>query len=138
LQIPSSSINFLPCLLQFFRGLNVTADQKKFFKKALHSYYDAVAELLQSEHNSLRMLELENAKILSAKGELSDENAASYEKLRKSYDHLFRGVSSLAEALDMQPPVIADDGHTTRLTTGVDVSSSASGKESSVLEPVWG
>ncbi|XP_038978276.1 regulator of nonsense transcripts UPF2-like [Phoenix dactylifera] len=122
---------------EFFKGLNVTADQKKFFKKALHSYYDAVAELLQSEHNSLRMLELENAKILSAKGELSDENAASYEKLRKSYDHLFRGVSSLAEALDMQPPVMPDDGHTTRLTTGVDVSSSASGKESSVLEPVW-
>lgn len=43
---------------------------------------------------SLRMLELENAKILSAKGELSEENAASYEKLRKSYDHLCRGVSS--------------------------------------------
>ncbi|XP_038976643.1 regulator of nonsense transcripts UPF2-like [Phoenix dactylifera] len=78
---------------EFFKGLNVAADQKKFFKKALHSYYDAVAELLQSEHNSLRMLELENAKILSAKGELSDENAASYEKLRKSYDHLFRCVS---------------------------------------------
>lgn len=37
----------------------------------------------------------------------------------------------------MQPPVMPDDGHTTRLTTGVDVSSSASGKESSVLEPVW-
>jgi hypothetical protein len=36
--------------MQFFKDLNVTADQKKFFKKALNSYYDAVAELLQSEH----------------------------------------------------------------------------------------
>ena len=36
--------------MQFFRDLNVTAEQKKFFKKALNSYYDAVAELLQSEH----------------------------------------------------------------------------------------
>lgn len=35
---------------QFFMGLNVTADQKKFFKKALSSYYDAAAEILQSEH----------------------------------------------------------------------------------------
>ncbi|XP_017697728.2 regulator of nonsense transcripts UPF2 isoform X2 [Phoenix dactylifera] len=122
---------------EFFKDLNVTADQKKIFKKAFHSYYDAVAELLQSEHHSLQMMELENAKILSAKGELSDENAASYEKLRKSHDHLFRGVSSLAEALDMQPPVMPDDGHTTRVTTGVEVSSSASGKESSLLEPVW-
>ncbi|CAL9127450.1 unnamed protein product [Musa textilis] len=122
---------------EFFKGLNVTTDQKKFFKKALHSYYDAVTELLLSEHNSLRLMELENAKVLSAKGELSDENAASYEKLRKSFDHLFRGVSSLAEALDMQPPVLPDDGHATRVTTGVDASSSASAKETSVLEPVW-
>ena len=37
-------------LLQFFKGLNITADQKKFFRKALHAYYEAVAELLQSEH----------------------------------------------------------------------------------------
>ncbi|WOL12332.1 regulator of nonsense transcripts UPF2 [Canna indica] len=122
---------------EFFKGLNVTADQKKFFKKALHTYYDAVAELLLSEHTSLRLMELENAKVLNAKGELSDENTASYEKLRRSFDHLFRGVSSLAEALDMQPPSMPDDGHATRVTTGVDPLSSASAKETSVLEPVW-
>ncbi|KAG2660031.1 regulator of nonsense transcripts UPF2-like [Panicum virgatum] len=121
---------------EFFKDLNVTADQKKFFKKALNSYYDAVAELLQSEHASLRLMEAENAKVLSAKGELSDENTASYEKLRKSFDQLLRGVSSLAEALDMQPPVMPDDGNTTRVTTGTDVSTS-SGKESSTLEPIW-
>ncbi|TKW40460.1 hypothetical protein SEVIR_1G247700v4 [Setaria viridis] len=121
---------------EFFKDLNVTADQKKFFKKALNSYYDAVAELLQSEHASLRLMEAENAKVLSAKGELSDENTASYEKLRKSFDQLLRGVSSLAEALDMQPPVMPDDGNTTRVTTGTDVSPS-SGKESSALEPIW-
>jgi len=81
-------------------------------------------------------MEAENAKVLSAKGELSDENTASYEKLRKSFDQLLRGVSSLAEALDMQPPVMPDDGNTTRVTTGTDVSTS-SGKESSALEPIW-
>jgi hypothetical protein len=36
--------------MQFFKDLNVTADQKKFFKKVLNSYYDAVSELLQSEN----------------------------------------------------------------------------------------
>ncbi|OEL33050.1 Regulator of nonsense transcripts UPF2 [Dichanthelium oligosanthes] len=121
---------------EFFKDLNVTADQKKFFKKALNSYYDAVSELLQSEHGSLRLMESENAKVLSAKGELSDENTASYEKLRKSFDQLLRGVSSLAEALEMQPPVMPDDGNTTRVTTGTDVLPS-SGKESSALEPIW-
>ncbi|XP_021737281.1 regulator of nonsense transcripts UPF2-like [Chenopodium quinoa] len=121
---------------EFFKGLNVTADQKKIFKKAFHGYYDAVAEVLHTEHASLREMEHENAKILNAKGELSDDNASLYEKLRKSYDHLYRGVSSLAEALDMQPPVMPEDGHTTRVTSGDDSSSSA-GKESSAAEAVW-
>ncbi|KAG4957160.1 hypothetical protein JHK85_043540 [Glycine max] len=128
---------------EFFKGLNITADQKKVFRKACYSFYDAAAELLQSEHSvrvsafSLRLMEHENSKILNAKGELSDENIASYEKLRKSYDHLYRNVASLAEALDMQPPVMPEDGHTTRVTSGEDGVSSASGKDSSVVEPIW-
>ncbi|XP_044461483.1 regulator of nonsense transcripts UPF2 [Mangifera indica] len=122
---------------EFFKGLNITADQKKIFKKAFHTYYDAVQELLQSEHTSLRQMEHENAKILNAKGELSEENISSYEKLRKSYDHLYRNVSSLAEALDMQPPVMPEDVHTTRVASGEDASSPAAGKDPSLLEAVW-
>ncbi|XWS66111.1 hypothetical protein CRYUN_Cryun05aG0172300 [Craigia yunnanensis] len=121
----------------FFKGLNITADQKKTFRKAFHAYYDAVTELLQSEHASLRQMEHENAKILNAKGELNEENASSYEKLRKSYDHLYRNVSSLAEALDMQPPVMPEDSHTTRVTSGEDASSPTTRKESLNLEAIW-
>ncbi|KAL3655076.1 Regulator of nonsense transcripts upf2 [Castilleja foliolosa] len=124
-------------LEEFFKGLNVSADQKKLFCKAFQTYYDAAVELLHSEHASLRQMENENAKILNAKGELSEENASSYEKLRKSYDNLSRGISSLAEALDMQPPVMPEDGHTTRLTSGEDVSSPVAGKDSSALEALW-
>ncbi|CAN1174174.1 Regulator of nonsense transcripts UPF2 [Linum perenne] len=122
---------------EFFRGLNVLPEQKKIFRKAFHVYFEAVSELLKSEHASLRQMEHENAKILNAKGELSDENASSYEKLRKSYDHLYRNVSSLAEALDQQPPVMPEDAHTTRVTSGEDASSPAAGKDSSSLEPLW-
>ncbi|KAL6185650.1 hypothetical protein ACLB2K_041780 [Fragaria x ananassa] len=122
---------------EFFKGLNITPDQKKFFKKAFQTYYEAAAELLQSEHNSLRQMEHENARIINAKGELSDDSASSYEKLRKSYDHLYRNVSTLAEALDMQPPVMPEDGHTTRVTSGEDASSPAAGKDSSALEAIW-
>ncbi|KAI5440989.1 Regulator of nonsense transcripts upf2, variant 3 [Lathyrus oleraceus] len=121
---------------EFLKGLNITVDQKKVIRKACFSFYDAAAELLQSEHSALRLMEHENSKILNAKGELSDENLSSYEKLRKSYDHLYRNVSSLAEALDMQPPVMPEDGHTTRVTSGEEAVSSASGKDSSV-EPIW-
>ncbi|GAB2225830.1 hypothetical protein Droror1_Dr00021597 [Drosera rotundifolia] len=122
---------------EIFKVLTITADQKKFFKKAVHTYYDSALEILQSEHNSLRQLEQENAKILNAKGELSDENASLYEKLRKSYDNLFRGVSSLAEALDMQPPIMPEDYHTTRLTSGDDAGSPVAGNEPPSPEPVW-
>ncbi|XP_051119290.1 regulator of nonsense transcripts UPF2 isoform X2 [Andrographis paniculata] len=124
-------------LEQFFKGLNITADQKKFFRKAFQAYYDVVVELLQAEHASLRQMEHENAKILNAKGELSEENASSYEKLRKSYDLLSRSISSFAEALDMQPPVMPEDGHTTRVTSGEESSSPVASKESSSVEPLW-
>jgi regulator of nonsense transcripts 2 len=35
---------------QFYMSLNVTDDLKTFFKKALSSYYDEAAAILQSEH----------------------------------------------------------------------------------------
>ncbi|GLT88919.1 hypothetical protein SLE2022_069260 [Rubroshorea leprosula] len=121
---------------EFFKGLNITTDQKRTLRKTFHTYYDAITELLHSEHASLCCMEQENAKILNAKGELSEENVSSYEKLRKSYDHLFRNMSSLAEALDMQPPEMPEDGHTTRVTSGEDASSTA-GKDSSTVEAIW-
>lgn len=49
---------------------------------------------LLTQLKSLRQMEHENAKILAAKGELSEENASSYEKLRKAYDQLYRGISA--------------------------------------------
>jgi regulator of nonsense transcripts 2 len=81
-------------------------------------------------------MEKENAKLVNAKGELSEDSASSYEKLRKSYDHLYRNISSLAEALDMQPPVMPEDG-TTRLTAGDEASPSGTVKDTSVPEPIW-
>ncbi|XP_047314289.1 regulator of nonsense transcripts UPF2-like [Impatiens glandulifera] len=35
---------------EFSKDLNITADQKKFFRKAFHSHHDSAAELLLSEH----------------------------------------------------------------------------------------
>lgn len=52
-----------------------------------------------------------------------------------NYYHLY--FCSLAEALDMQPPVMPEDSHTTRVTSGEDVSSPVSSKDSSTLEALW-
>ncbi|CAM8920380.1 unnamed protein product [Rhodiola kirilowii] len=122
---------------EFFKALSITAEQKKLIRKAFLAYFDAVVELLQSEHSSLRQMEHENAKVLNAKGELSDDAASSYEKLRKSYDQLYRNISSLAEVLDMQPPAMPEDSHTTRVTMGEDGSSLVAVKDSDVPEPIW-
>lgn len=43
----------------------------------------------------------------------------------------------LAEAMDTQPPVTPEDGHTTRVTTGDDGASQAAGKEPASPEPIW-
>uniref|UniRef100_A0A6N2KTZ4 Uncharacterized protein n=1 Tax=Salix viminalis TaxID=40686 RepID=A0A6N2KTZ4_SALVM len=37
----------------------------------------------------------------------------------------------------MQPPVMPEDGHTTRVTSGEDASSSAAGKDTNALEALW-
>lgn len=122
---------------EHYKELSMTTDQKKLLRKLFQSFLDAVVDLLQTEHGALRQLELENARMLNAKGELSEENAAAYEKLRKSYEHLFRNISSLAEAMDTQPPVMPEDGHTTRVTSGDDGTSQSAGKELASPEPIW-
>ncbi|KAF2604897.1 hypothetical protein F2Q70_00028582 [Brassica cretica] len=45
-------------------------------------------------------------------------------------------LDSLAESLDMQPPVLPEDG-TTRLTAGDEASSSTAVKDTSIPEPIW-
>ncbi|CAM9004096.1 unnamed protein product [Rhodiola kirilowii] len=82
-------------------------------------------------------MEHENAKVLNAKGELSDDAASSYEKLRKSYDQLYRNISSLAEVLDMQPPAMPEDSHTTRGYDGRRWILPVAVKDSDVPEPIW-
>ena len=44
---------------------------------------------------------------------------------------------SLAEALDMEPLVMPEDAHTTRVTTAEDTSSPVAGKDSSFVEAMW-
>ncbi|KAL9688618.1 hypothetical protein QQ045_033041 [Rhodiola kirilowii] len=122
---------------EFFKALSITAEQKKLIRKAFLAYFDAVVELLQSEHSSLRQMEHDNAKVLNAKGELSDDAASSYEKLRKSYDQLYRNISSLAKVLDMQPPAMPEDSHTTRVTMAEDGFSLVAVKDSDVPKPIW-
>lgn len=50
---------------------------------------------------------------------------------------LHLGFLRFAEAVDTQPPVMPEDGHTTRVTSGDDGTSATTGKEAAVHEPIW-
>lgn len=49
----------------------MTTDQKRFFRKAFQTYYDASVELLQSEH-AVRLFPLLNWKTLNLDGKVLD------------------------------------------------------------------
>uniref|UniRef100_A0A6N2MA57 MIF4G domain-containing protein n=1 Tax=Salix viminalis TaxID=40686 RepID=A0A6N2MA57_SALVM len=126
--------------INIIKDLTILLDKEEFFwdfphldKKPRKSFSRAIASLLIKRKSSgkpsihimsLRQMEHEDVKMVNAKGEPSDDNVSSYEKI-------------LAEALDMQPPVMPEDGHTTRVTSGEDASSSAAGKDTNALEALW-
>uniref|UniRef100_A0A061R4F1 Regulator of nonsense transcripts 2 n=1 Tax=Tetraselmis sp. GSL018 TaxID=582737 RepID=A0A061R4F1_9CHLO len=76
----------------------------KQFAEVMDAAFNKAAKALVAEHRRLLKQEKENANMLSTKGELSEEAASAYEKLRKEYDALHRNVSTLAESLDREMP----------------------------------
>ena len=46
-------------------------------------------------------------------------------------------LNSFAEAIDLQPPVMPEDGNTTRIGTGDENASASTGKDSSMPESIW-
>ncbi|KAJ6290194.1 hypothetical protein OIU78_025998 [Salix suchowensis] len=73
-------------------------------------------------------MEHEDVKMFNAKGEPSDDNVSSYEKLRKSYDHLYRNVSSALPFLFLTWVVALVDSSWLHMVQG---------KDTNALEALW-
>eukprot|EP00964_Phaeocystis_antarctica_P074541 scaffold45844_cov27-Phaeocystis_antarctica.AAC.1 len=72
-----------PCVL-------VEADQRAV-RDGLASYYARVVASAQRAFTELRAVAKANQKVLGAKGELSDEAAAAYDRARKLHERLVTG-----------------------------------------------
>eukprot|EP00897_Mesotaenium_endlicherianum_P004511 jgi/Mesen1/4088/ME000214S03269 len=122
-----------------YGDLSVSHEQKKAMLKMVCAFYDAALALLLSEHAALEEQGQENARMLHVRGELTDEHAATYERLRKSYDQLLRNVTSLAELLDKEPPVMPADDSVTRMSGPANGSAGSAADHGalSTPEPLW-
>ena len=78
-------------------------------REGLACYYARVVASAQRAFTELRAVAKANQKVLGAKGELSDEAAAAYDRARKLHERLFTGAQQLAELLGEDVPVMAEE-----------------------------
>lgn len=111
----------------------LTANQRQDFVNQLDRYFDSASHFLYNEHKELRAKEKENHHILETKGELSEQNAAAYDKLRKSYDNLIRNLTLFGEVIGKNLPDLPEDSNTTRIEAAT-VSAQSTSKESNATD----
>jgi len=62
------------------------------------------------EHRDLQAFERQNKKILQTRGELSGDRKEKWETMKYSYERLLTGMTTFAEILDEDIPVLPEDG----------------------------
>ena len=63
----------------------------------------------------MRNIESTNHRILQTRGELSEAEKGSYEKIRKSFEKFQTCLSGLCELLNEEMPVLQEDENKTRI-----------------------
>ena len=97
------------------------------FREAVRASFTTACTALLEEHQAVVELESRNVQEKSLRGELREEDSATYEKARKSFEALQRSVGSLAEILDEAMPELPD-ANVTRIAV-MDPGSLGSGVE---------
>ncbi|KAG0277333.1 hypothetical protein BGZ95_006119, partial [Linnemannia exigua] len=87
----------------------VTATQQQLFKTLFSEYYKGVQAHLVRDHKDLKKVERKNEASLFSRGELSEERQQQYEKLFKIVEKLSTSTQSVADALDMDFPILKDE-----------------------------
>jgi len=118
----------------------ISEEAQKELLALLNGYYDDAVEYFLSEHLSLREREKENRSIMQTRGEMTEEQTLEYAKLRKSYEQLFKDISTLAQFLGRDLPELPEEEeNTTRITydtTSVNGWQKTTAEEKE--EPIWG
>ena len=91
------------------------AAKAALFVAAVTRVHDTASAALETEHAALAAAERDAARALESRGELPEAAQAAYDRTRKAFEALLRGVSALAEALGRDPPAFPDDANVTRM-----------------------
>jgi regulator of nonsense transcripts 2 len=91
------------------------APKAALFVAAVTRFYDTASAALEAEHAALAAAERDAARSIESRGELSEAAQAAYDRTRKAFEALLRGVSALAEALGREPPAFPEDAGVTRM-----------------------
>ncbi|KAF9209638.1 hypothetical protein BGZ59_010023, partial [Podila verticillata] len=87
----------------------VPASQQALFKTLFVDYYTSLEIHLVRDHKELKKQERKNEASLFSRGELSEERQQQFEKQFKAFEKLSNSTQSVADALDMDVPVLKDE-----------------------------
>ncbi|KAG0357792.1 hypothetical protein BG005_003099 [Podila minutissima] len=87
----------------------VPASQQALFKTLFVDYYKSLETHLVRDHKELKKQERKNESSLFSRGELSEERQLQFEKQFKAFEKLSNSTQSIADALDMDVPVLKDE-----------------------------
>ncbi|KAF9958268.1 hypothetical protein BGZ65_001564, partial [Modicella reniformis] len=87
----------------------VPSAQQQLFKNMFVEYYKGLENHLVRDHKELKKLERKNEASLFSRGELSEERQQQFEKQFKALEKLSTSAQSVADALDLDMPVLKDE-----------------------------
>ncbi|KAF9186588.1 hypothetical protein BGZ51_000327 [Haplosporangium sp. Z 767] len=83
--------------------------QQQLFKAMFLEYFKSLEGHVVRDHKELKKLERKNETVLFSRGELSEERQQQVEKQHKAFDKLQTSAQTVADALDVEMPVLQDE-----------------------------
>ncbi|KAF8941624.1 hypothetical protein BGZ58_003654 [Dissophora ornata] len=87
----------------------VAPAQQQLFKSMFVEYYRSLENHLIRDHKDLKKLERKNEASLFSRGELSEERQQQFEKQFKAFEKMSTSTHTVADALDLDMPVLEDE-----------------------------
>ncbi|KAF9983743.1 hypothetical protein BGZ75_004775 [Mortierella antarctica] len=112
----------------------VAPAQQQVFKAMIMDYYKSLENHLVRDHKELKKTERKNESSLFSRGELSEERQQQFEKQFKAFEKLSTSTQAIADALDVELPVLKDEKEDLIGIVETSAGSEDKGTSSSVFE----
>ncbi|CAO3569234.1 unnamed protein product [Mortierella alpina] len=108
--------------------------QQQVFKTIIMDYYKSLENHLVRDHKELKKTERKNEASLFSRGELSEERQQQFEKQAKAFEKLSTSTQAIADALDVEMPILQDEKEDLIGIVETSAGSEDKGTSSSVFE----